>query len=100
MVEGGQRLEAVITAGALDAAAADPETAVWVRDVADVDNTTIYRYDGPVSYQLGIHDHTAIIVPLDDTGAPCAVIETEDDAIRDWVTNELDTYRSQSTPLT
>lgn len=100
IVEGGQRFEAVITADALDAAGTDPETAAWVRDIADADTATIYRYEGPVSYQLGIHDDTAVIVPLDDNGAPCAVIETEDDVIREWVTDELDAYRSRASQLT
>lgn len=99
IVEDGQRFEAVITADALDAASAEPETAELVRDIAGADSATIYRYDGPVSYQLGVADDTALIVPLDDAGAPCAVIETEDDVIREWVADELDAYRSQSTPL-
>lgn len=99
ILDSGQRFEAVITADALDAAGADRETAELVRDIARADTATIYRYDGPVTYQLGIHDDTAIIVPLDDTGAPCAVIETEDDVIREWVTGELDAYRSRATLL-
>ena len=99
IVENEQQFEAVITADALDAAGADPETAEWVRDIAGADSATIYRYDGPVSYQLGVADDTALIVPLDNAGAPCAVIETEDDMIREWVIDELDAYRSRSTRL-
>lgn len=99
IVEDGQRFEAVITGDALDAAAAHPDAAVWVREIAAVDNATIYRYEGPVPYQLGIVDDTALIVPLDDAGTPCALIETDDDVIREWVLAELEAYRSQSTRL-
>jgi predicted transcriptional regulator len=48
IVEGGQRFEAVITADALDAAAAHSETAGWVRDIVGADSATVYRYNGPV----------------------------------------------------
>lgn len=99
IVEGKQDFEAVITADALDAAAANSETVEWVRDIAAADNATIYRYHGPIDYQLGVFDDTATIVPLDDTGAPCAVIETDDDVICQWVIDQLEMYRSQSTPL-
>lgn len=99
IVEGGQRFEAVITGDALDAASEDPETAGWVRDIAEADGASIYRYDGPVAYQLGVADETALIVPLDEAGAPCAVVETEDDVIRRWVDDELDAVRSKSTLL-
>ena len=99
IVDGGQRFEAVITGDALDVAAAHPDAAGWVRDITTADTATVYRYDGPVSYQLGVADGTALIVPLDDAGAPCALIETEDDVIRAWVTDEIDAYRSRASPV-
>lgn len=97
IVEGDQRFEAVITGDALDAARSNPEVAASVHDIVTADNATIYRYDGPVAYQLGVADEVATIIPLDEAGSPRAVIETDDDVIRDWVNDELDTYRSKST---
>jgi hypothetical protein len=40
-----------------------------------------------------VADDTALIVPLDDAGAPCGVIETDDGVIRTWVNDEIDAYR-------
>lgn len=93
-VGGDQAFEAVITGEALDAAAADPETARWVRELAAADGVTIYRYEGPVSVMLGLIDEVASIVPLDDSGVPCAFIESTDPEVRDWVVRELDRHEA------
>lgn len=99
VVEGGLSFEAVISADALDAASADPETAAWVRDIAGADGVTIYRYEGPVTLMLGLIDEVASLVPLDDSGVPQAFIETADPVVRGWVEAELDAHRARSEPL-
>ncbi len=88
--------EAVITADALDAAVADDDAAEWVEDLAQADNVTIYRYDGPLSIILGVIDQIVSLVPLDDTGVPKAVIETDDAVIREWAEAELAEFRERA----
>lgn len=92
--------EAVITADALDAAMGDEESARWVQDLADADNVTVYRYDGPLSLILGIIDQVVSLVPLDESGVPKAFIETDDGVIRQWAQAELGRYRQQAERFT
>lgn len=91
--------EAVITADALDAAAADPESAVYVEDLATADNVTIHRFDGALSLILGLIDDVVSIVPLDASGVPVAFIETQNHAIRSWVEAEFDAHRAAAEPV-
>lgn len=94
-----KRFEAVITADALDAATADPDSAEWIRDLAQAENVTLYRYAGPLNYILGVIDETVSIVPLDETGVPLAFIESRDEVIRTWAEAELDAYRERAERL-
>lgn len=96
-VGGDQRLEAIITADALDAAAEAPETANLVTELAAAETVEIYRYEGSVSLMLGRIDDVASLVPLDESGVPAAFIESSDPAVLDWVSRELDRYEAAST---
>lgn len=98
-VGGDQSLDAVITGDALDAAAADPQTARWVRELATADGVTLHRYEGTVAMMLGLIDEVASLVPLDDEGVPCAFVESTDDAIRAWVEREFERHRAAAQPV-
>lgn len=95
-----KRFTAVITADAMDAALADEESRVWVRDLATADNVTIYRYDGELDLILGVIDEAVSLVPLDDTGVPIAFIETRDDVIRSWAEVTLDEHLERAEIVT
>lgn len=99
IVGSDKQFTAVITADALDAALADEESSVWVRDLADADNVTIYRYEGALDLILGIIDAAVSLVPFDDTGVPLAFIETRDDVIRSWAEATLDDHQERAEPL-
>lgn len=99
VVEDGGHLEAVITGDAIDAALAHPVMRTHLREMLATGRVSIYRYDGDVSFMTGLLDDTASIVPLNDSGVPCAFIESTDDAVRAWVTDTLDSYRTESEPL-
>lgn len=98
VAEGGS-LDAVIAGDAIDAARADPEMGPLVADLLASDRVTISRYDGPVTVMLGRLDEKASIVPLDDSGVPCAFIESEEAAVVDWVTRTLDRHAAEATPI-
>jgi predicted transcriptional regulator len=93
------RFEAVITADALDAAAEDPESAEYVRDLATADNVTIHRYEGGLSLVLGLIDDVVSLVPLDESGVPVAFIESRNQAIRSWVEAEFEAHRAAAEPV-
>jgi predicted transcriptional regulator len=96
VIEGGGQLEAIISGDAIDAANADPAMGAHLHDLLGSDRVTIYRYEGPVSIMLGLLDETASIVPLDESGVPCAFIESENEAVRAWVSDTLDSHRAQA----
>jgi predicted transcriptional regulator len=99
VVEDDGELEAVITGDAIDAARAHPMMGRHVGEMLASGRATVYRYDGDVSFMAGMLDDTASIVPLDDSGVPCAFVESNHDAVREWVTDTFESYREQATPL-
>lgn len=99
VVEENGHMEAVITGDAIDAALAHPVMGQQLREMLASGRVTVHRYDGDVSFMMGMLDDTAAIVPLDDSGVPSAFVESDDDAVRAWVTNTLESYQEKATPL-
>lgn len=95
-----QTHEAVLAADALDAAVADAETAALVRKLARADGVTLYRYDGAIPTALGMLDGLAILLPTDEFDRPCALVESDDSEVREWVSNRIDDYREAATRVT
>lgn len=94
VVEDGQHLEGVIAGAALDAATRDAELGALVGDLVRSDRATIYRYEGRVSFMVGLLDNTVVIQPLDEAGIPCALIESTDETVRAWAERTIEAYRS------
>lgn len=94
VVEDGLSMEAIITGDAIDAASEDPAMRPHLRDLVESDRATIYRTDDPVSVMVGLIDDLVSIVPLDESGVPCAFIESERDPVREWVSDTLADYRA------
>ncbi|WP_255196948.1 helix-turn-helix transcriptional regulator [Halorarius litoreus] len=100
VLEQGQIQEVVISAAAFDAAISHPEAVSWMRDVLAAENMSTYRYEGAVPFSIGLVDDTALILPYDDHSVPCALIETENETIREWVETTIDAYRDRATRVT
>lgn len=99
-IEGARQFEAIIAGDAIDAAGDHPTMGSHLADLLAADHVTVYRYDGPVSIMLGLLDDVASIVPLDDNGVPCAFVESEDETVRGWVADTLESYRTRAEPVT
>lgn len=97
-VQRNRELEAIIAGDAIDAAMADESMAAVLDDMLSADGVTIHRYDGPISVMLGRFDDTASIVPLDDSGVPCAFIESTDDTVLAAVADTMERYRERAEP--
>lgn len=95
--ERNQTQEVVIAGDALDVALSNPDTARVVRELLETEKLAVYRYDGDVPTALGIVDDVAVLVPYDDQGMPCALVETENVTVRSWVAGTLDDYRDRAT---
>lgn len=98
-VEGDRELEAIICGDAIDAAMNDEEMDSYLRDMLAEDGVEIRRYDGAVSVMAGLLDDVASIVPLDDSGMPCAFIESDDEPVRRAVAETLERYRARADPV-
>lgn len=96
----GQRQEVIISGDALDIALSHPETVAVMREVLDAEGMAVYRYDGEVACSLGLIDDRAFILPYDDHRVPCALIETENETIFEWVVATLDAHREASRRVT
>lgn len=100
LFERNQTQEVIISQAALDVALSRPETVAMIRELLESGRITVYRFDGTVPLSVGLADETALVVPYDDNNAPCALIDTENDVIRDWVSEMLREYREQAELLT
>lgn len=95
-----QSHEAIIGAAALETVLEDSDLAALVRTALQSDEMFVYRYDGSFETPIGIADGRAFVMPFDDHGVPCALIESDNEAICSWVADRLDECREQSSQLT
>jgi predicted transcriptional regulator len=94
-----RELEVIISGDAIDAAMADEAMAGYLDDMITADGVTIHRYDGSVSAMFGLSEDIANIVPLDDSGVPCAFVESDDETVRLAVSDTLERYRDRAEPV-
>jgi predicted transcriptional regulator len=99
-LDGNQRAEAIIPAGALNTAEVAAHLAATVRGPIESGRAAVYLYDGNIPTLLAVADGTAMLVPVDEQDVPVALVETENPTIRSWVEAKIDEYREQSTELT
>jgi len=84
--------EAVETAGATDAFAADHGVA------RDADAVDFYVAPEPFSVFVGVMDDTAVLA-AGEGGEPLAMVESDRPALRKWAQARLDEFRNAATPL-
>ena len=97
-VDGDQRVTAVLSADAVDAIAADGTLARQVREMVR-EGAAIYRYPGDVPYVVVVADDEVNFVLFDDSGAPHAVVASDDEAVRSQVESTVAGYRADADRL-
>ncbi|MFC7225836.1 hypothetical protein N0B31_00340 [Salinirubellus salinus] len=100
LVSRGQTYEITLAAAAVDVTRTHPETAATVRELLDSDAVRLYRYEGSVPFSLVTVDDTALVLPYDEEDTPCALLETSDPVVHEWVDRTLDEYREAATRVT
>ncbi|KTG07986.1 hypothetical protein AUR64_01780 [Haloprofundus marisrubri] len=100
ILDHGQRQEIIISEAAFSVLFENSSVADIVRELLATDNMTLYLYRGPLPVAIGLLDDVATILPYDDQDFPCALIETRNETIRDWVTAMIDDYRAHAELLT
>lgn len=99
VTERGQELNVVFGANAVAVMLDDPEVADFLADLLVADSASIYRYPGPVPYNISLIGETAYIGLSDSNGAPQALIETDDSTVCEWVRETFDEHREDATLL-
>lgn len=99
VVKDGQLFEAIFNPAALDIMKGDPKMRTWAHEILSSGNSAIFRSDGDLPYVLVITDDITNLCLSGDDGSPRAVIDTEDQNIREWAEDAFESYRSTATPL-
>lgn len=98
VVGGTQTMELVTTPAVIESVMTSP-CADEFEDIVAADRSTVYVYDGDVP-PGGIYDGTAYLIVLDDRDVSVGLIESDDPALVDRLTETVDEYREASTRLT
>lgn len=96
VLERGQAQEIIIASDAFEGMLSHPEAIPVVRELLATEDVTVYRYAGEIPFSLVLADDVAEIVPYNDEGVPCALVDTEDETIREWVVDTLDGHRNRA----
>ena len=90
----------MVTADVLNTILADEESTKRLEEIARSDAATFSCYDGTVFHgSIFTVDDVAGLALIDERGAPQAVIETTDEAIRSWVTATIDAHQQEAHPI-
>ena len=98
VVVGTQTFELVTTPAVIASVMTSP-AADKFEDVVAADRSTVYVYDGDVP-PGGIYDGMAYLIVLDDQDVSVGLIESDDPALVDQLTERFDEYRDESARLT
>lgn len=66
-----------------------------IEDIMD-EGDPVYRYPGPVAYNVLVVDDTVLFFLCDETDLPTALLETENEAVLTWAESTFERYRSES----
>lgn len=100
VLERGQTQEIIIGSDAFEGMLSHSQAIPVVRELLTNKDVTVYRYAGEIPFTLVLADDVAGIVPYNDEGAPCALIDTTDETVREWVVDTLDDYRNRAERIT
>ena len=100
VVDGGQELEVVFSRSVLDEIVADADQSRLLVEILKSDRAEFYSFEGTFPYVMGIRDdQSAGIAAVDDRGIPPGFVQTDHEAVCNWVVETIDRYRTQATPV-
>ena len=98
-VERGLELESVLDGGALDSFGADPQMVEQAQEMVETGRAEVYVHRGEVPSTVFVIDDVVLLCLSGGEGAPLAVIETDDDAVRSWAESTIDDLRNEGERL-
>jgi predicted transcriptional regulator len=96
--DGGAEMTLVVSPQVATAFRSDPAYGEYLSSLRATESVTIAVYDGEIPYYLGLFADT-VEFGFDDDGQPTALLETDADAVYEWVESEFETYHEAATPL-
>lgn len=96
---GTQWFEAVVTPRVIETMA-NPTHTPRFGEVLEADRTAVFVYDDVIPDVVGINDGIVYFGVDDEKGAPLALIETDDEAVRRWAEETFESYRERASRLT
>jgi len=94
-VEGSLQLESVLDRGALDGIVTDPRLADDVLGMVETGQVEVVWYDGTIPSTVFVVDDVVLLCLSGGDGAPHAVIESDDETVREWAEATIDDYRRE-----
>lgn len=98
-VEGGLEFESVLDGGALDSFGADSQMLDQAREMVETGRSEVYVYNGDIPSTVFIVDDLVLLCLSGGEGAPLAVVETDDEAVRSWAESTIDDLRDDGERL-
>lgn len=98
VVEGEGTYDWVFTGDVLDVLRGSAEMASQSREMLESGRAAFYLHDGPIPYVVVIADAVNLRL-ADEDGAATALIQSDDEAVRDWAVSAFERYRDGATPL-
>ena len=99
IVDGGLELEGVLDGEALDSFGADPQMVEQAREMVETGRAEVYVHHGEVPSTVFVVDDVVLLCLSGGEGAPLAVIETDDEAVRSWAESTIDDLRGEGERL-
>lgn len=98
-VDGTLELESVLDEGAFDSFGTDPQMVDHARGMFESGQAEIVWYQGDIPSTLFIIDDLVLLCLSGGEGVPHAVIETDNETVREWAESTIDTYRREGEVL-
>ena len=98
-VEGDLELVSVLDGDASENIGADPQMAEQAREMAESGRSEVYMYFGDIPSTVFIVDDVVLLCLSGGEGAPLAVIETDNEAVRSWAEATFDDLRNDGEQL-
>jgi predicted transcriptional regulator len=97
---GDAEFESVLSAQLLSWLADDPDRRQQVADLLAYDDLDVYVYDDDITVPLGITEDVVFFGVVSPEGAPVALVESTDRAVRDWAVETFEATRDAAERVT
>lgn len=99
VLAGEVTVDSVVTDGVAESMTTDPEFAPLTADLLAADGFEMHRTTTEMPFFVGVLDDV-VQVGVDEGGEPRALLETENDIVREWAREKLAAYRRTAEPVT